>query len=218
LLPYIEQNTVYSLWNIHYRVARQPPPAYQTYIQTFHCPARVKPVLSIGDFATPGGIGGDYAACIGTNPDYIDSNGAMIPNIPFVTTDRSGEPYLERWIGQVRWGSITDGTSSTLLMGEKHIRPLSYRGRNEDRSIYSAVRNTHRRSIGIHPNGNIRRILPPQDETTALANSSFGSHHPQICQFSFCDGSIRVLRINTDLNVLTALATRAGGEAVNLDF
>jgi prepilin-type N-terminal cleavage/methylation domain-containing protein len=218
VLPYLEQGNQYNLWDIHYRVAHQPQAAYQTQIKTYHCPSRLKPVLSQGDFASPGGALSDYAASFGTAALYTDSNGAMIPNLPFVTTDKNGEPYLEKWIGQVRWANITDGTSNTTLFGEKHIRPNSYRGKNEDRSIFSSVRNTHRRMMGIAPDGTVRPLLPPQAQTQAAANSSFGSHHPQVCQFTFCDGSVKPLKLTANLETLTYLVTRDDGQAINGDY
>lgn len=219
LLPYIEQNNIYNLWDIHYRVAHQPQVAYQTQIKIYQCPSRLKPILSIGDFATPGGALSDYAASFGTEALYTTSNGAMIPNLPFVGTDKSGEPYLEKWIGQVRWANITDGTSNTTLFGEKHIRPNSYRGKNEDRSVYSSVRNTHRRMMGISTTeGNVRPLLPPTAQSAALANSSFGSHHPLVCQFTFCDGSVKPIKLNADLQTLTYLVTRDDGETIKGDY
>jgi prepilin-type N-terminal cleavage/methylation domain-containing protein len=218
VLPYLEQGNQYNLWDIHYRVAHQPPAAYQTQITIYHCPSRLKPVLSVGDFASPGGALSDYAASFGTAAEYIHSNGAMIPNLPFVTTDKNGEPYLERWVGQVRWANITDGTSNTTLFGEKHIRPNSYRGKNEDRSVFSSVRNTHRRMMGIAPDGTVRPLLPPQAQTQAAANSSFGSHHPQVCQFAFCDGSVKPLKLTADLETLSYLVTRDDGQTINGDY
>jgi prepilin-type N-terminal cleavage/methylation domain-containing protein len=214
LLPYLEQGNQYNLWDIHYRVAHQPAAAYQTPIKIYHCPSRLKPVLSLNDFASPGGTGSDYAASFGTAAEYIGSNGAMVPNIPFVTTDKSGEPYLEKWIGQVRWANITDGTSNTTLFGEKHIRPNSYRGKAEDRSVFSSVRNTHRRMMGIAPDGTVRPLLPHNAQTQAAANSSFGSHHPQVVQFAFCDGSVRLLKLTTEFETLSRLVTRDDGQTI----
>jgi prepilin-type N-terminal cleavage/methylation domain-containing protein len=218
VLPYLEQGNQYNLWDTHYRVARQPSAAYQTPIKAYHCPSRLKPVLSVNDFATPGGIGSDYAASFGSEAEYTDSNGAMVPNLPFVTKDKNGEPYLDRWIGQIRWANITDGTSNTTLFGEKHIRPSSYRGKAEDRSVFSSVRNTHRRMMGVSPKGSVRPLLPPQAQTPALANSSFGSHHPQVCQFAFCDGSVRPIHLTADLDTLTWLVVRDDGVSINADY
>ena len=215
LLPYIEGSNQYALWDVKYLASTQPPEAYQFQIKTYLCPSRRQPVLSIGDFATPGGALSDYAACFGTSADFINSNGAMVPGLPHVAQDSMGKYYLVKWSGQLRLADITDGTTSTLLFGEKHIRPKSLRGLNEDRSVFSGVRNTHRRMAGIDPpSGEIRPLLSPEVQTPPLANSSFGGPHPGVCQFVLCDSSVRPISINIDLQTLTGLVTRSGGEPV----
>ncbi len=218
LLPQIEASNQYNLIDLHYRVADQPAAAYQTQNPNYLCPSRPPAVLSIGDFATPGGALTDYAASFGTAALYVNSIGAIIPAVPEqITTDSNGKPYLAKWKAQIRFASITDGTSNTTIFGEKHIRPNSLRGKNEDRSAFSAVRNTHRRMMGRYVSGStteLRPLLPPTAQAPALANSSFGSAHTGICQFAFGDGSVRALSTTTDLDVLTAYVTRGGGEVV----
>lgn len=221
ILPYIEGTNQFNLIDIHYRVADQPPLAYQTQVSTYLCPSRPPAVLSQGDFATPGGALTDYAACFGTAALYVNSRGAVIPAVPEeIVLDSSSKPYLKKWKYQIRFASITDGTSNTVLFGEKHIRPNSLRGKNEDRSAFSAVRNTHRRMMGLYVNGSVteaRPLLPPTAQTPTLANSSFGSAHPGVCQFVLADGSVQTLSITTDLNVLSNLAIRDDGNVVTLD-
>lgn len=216
LLPQIEAGNQYDLLDLHYRVADQPVAAYQTQNPNYLCPSRPPAVLSVGDFATPGGALTDYAASFGTAALYINSIGAIIPALPEqITTDSNGKPYLAKWKAQIRFANLTDGTSNTTIFGEKHIRPNSLRGKNEDRSAFSAVRNTHRRMMGRYVNGStteLRPLLPPTAQSPALANSSFGSAHAGICQFAFGDGGVRALSTTTDLDVLTAYVTRSGGE------
>src|SRR4051794_12183719 len=79
LLPYIEQDNLYKLWDLRYPASRQNPAAYQQQVSTYLCPSRPAPVLSIGDFKSPGGGLTDYAACFGTAADFDKSNGAIIP-------------------------------------------------------------------------------------------------------------------------------------------
>lgn len=217
ILPFMEGGNQYSLWDISRRNMYQVPTAYQTQIKGYICPSRPSPVLSVGDFLNPGGSLSDYAASFGTEAAYINSNGAIIPNLPFVAADASGEIKVTQWAGQTRLADITDGTSNTTMFGEKHIRPNSLRGKNEDRSIFSGVRNTHRRMMGLAPNGDVRPLLPPKVQNSSVANSSFGGPHPGICQFVFCDGSVRPVRITANLQTLAYLVSRSDGQVVNLD-
>jgi prepilin-type N-terminal cleavage/methylation domain-containing protein/prepilin-type processing-associated H-X9-DG protein len=215
LLPFIEQDNQYSLWDIRYLASQQPPAAYQTQVKIYVCPSRPAPVLSVNDFATPGGALTDYAASFGTHAAYTASTGAIIPNLPYVAQDSSGRWYVTQWSSQTNFASITDGTSNTTMFGEKSIRPNSLRGKNEDRSVFGGNRNNVRRMMGISSvNGDVRPLLPPNNQNLPFANSSFGGPHTGVCNFVFVDGSVRSLRITTDVNVLTALVTRAGGEVV----
>jgi len=219
VLPYIEGGNQYAKWDVTRRASLQPVEAYQPLVKTYVCPSRQAPVLSVNDFATPGGSLSDYAASFGTDALYINSVGAMIPNLPNVAQDASGEWRVTKWEGQTRLADITDGTSNTTLFGEKHVRPNSLRGKNEDRSVFSGVRNTHRRMMGIGPTtGNQRPLLPPRAQTQPLANSSFGGPHPGVCQFVLCDGSVRTISITADLNTLSYLVTRNDGQVITGNY
>jgi hypothetical protein len=57
-------------------------------------------------------------------------------------------------------------------------------------------------------------LRPPNDENGTFANQSFGGPHPGVCEFVMCDGSIRKLNINVNIQTLTSLATRQGGETI----
>src|SRR6185437_16242494 len=126
LLPYIEQQAQYAQWDLRYLASTQPPAAYQPQVKTYLCPSRPDPVMSINDFVSPGGGLSDYAACFGTAADGSTSIGAIIPVEKMnksVAVDASGKEAVIFWQGQLTLLSITDGTSNTLMYGEKHIRP-----------------------------------------------------------------------------------------------
>jgi prepilin-type N-terminal cleavage/methylation domain-containing protein len=222
LLPFVEENTIYKQWNILYPASKQPADAYQQQLSVYLCPARQEPVLSINDFVPAGGGLGDYGACFGTAADGSNSNGAIIPTYAMnksLTTDANGNQIIKTpWRGQVRFINISDGTSQTLMFGEKHIRPNSLRGHNEDRSIYGGQNNSMRRMAGIAANGDQRALRPPTDQNGALANESFGGPHTGVCLFVFCDGNVRPIQIGIDLDTLTRLITRAEGIPVPGDF
>jgi prepilin-type N-terminal cleavage/methylation domain-containing protein len=71
LLPHVEQDNVYKLWDLRYAYSLQPAAAVQAQVKTYACPGRRAPVLSTGD-PQPGGLS-DYACVAGSN----DGNGVM---------------------------------------------------------------------------------------------------------------------------------------------
>ncbi|HZZ79921.1 MAG TPA: DUF1559 domain-containing protein [Gemmataceae bacterium] len=221
LLPYVDQGPLYNQWNLNYPASKQPASAYQQQLAVLHCPTRPPFVLSQGDFVPAGGGLSDYGASFGTSADGSASNGAIIPTFDMansLTTDASGNQILKPgWRGQVSLTTISDGTSNTTMFGEKHVRPNSLRGKNEDRSIFGGQTNSCRRKMGIAANGDQRPLSPPNNQNGALANTTFGGPHPGHCNFVFCDGTVKSLPINTSLQTLGALVTRSGGESVSLD-
>jgi prepilin-type N-terminal cleavage/methylation domain-containing protein len=215
LLPYLEQQNIYSLWDLKIQTSRQVPQAYQAQVKAYLCPSRLKPVLSLSDFKSPGGGLGDYNPCQGTLPGVknVNDDGAFMA-AQFDMSQQGGFTIINSWKPRVRMAMITDGTSNTLMFGEKHIRPNSLRGKNEDRSIFGGQNNSNRRCAGIQQNNtaNVRPLRNPKDENGTFANQSFGGPHPGICEFVMCDGSIRKLNLTININTLTALATRGLGE------
>jgi prepilin-type N-terminal cleavage/methylation domain-containing protein len=211
LLPYLEQDNQYRLWDLRYQASRQNPVAYQTQVKHYLCPSRPPAVLSTGDFATPGGGLTDYAAVFGTAASGFNSLGPIIPTSGPYGTDSAGTPILLSWTPALNLLSITDGTSNTLMFGEKHIRPNSLRGKNEDRSVFGGQNNSIRRMAGTAANGDQRPLRDPRDQSGALANTSFGGPHTGVTQFVLCDGSVRTVAVSTPLATLTALVGRGDG-------
>ena len=224
LLPYVEQANLFKQWDLRYPASKQPPSAYQQQLPVYLCPARINPVLSKNDFVPAGGALGDYGASFGTDAAGSNSNGTIIPVANMnqsLTKDSSGATIVKLpYRGQVKLARITDGTSNTFMFGEKHIRPNSLRGKNEDRSIFGGQNNSIRRMAGIEMSNasNQRPLRPREDQNGALANTSFGSAHSSVCQFAFCDGTVRAVPLSVSVQTLSLLANRQDGKTIPNDY
>jgi prepilin-type N-terminal cleavage/methylation domain-containing protein/prepilin-type processing-associated H-X9-DG protein len=237
LLPYIEQDNFYQRWNIlrwYYdqgSTVAEGDEIRKTQVKLYYCPSRRAPVWisiigDLPDIPWPGsrthypGALGDYACNAGDDleSDYFGDggNGAMVVAKPpwlYVTTQ---PPHvLKGWKSQTTFASITDGLSNTFLIGEKHAQPGRY-GTNDPADINATAGDS---SIynGDHP-WVISRVAGPNNLLALSPNerfhSQFGSVHPGLCQFVFCDGSVRSLSTSTSGTILSLLAQRSDGRPI----
>jgi prepilin-type N-terminal cleavage/methylation domain-containing protein/prepilin-type processing-associated H-X9-DG protein len=217
ILPHVEQAAAFKNWDLSQPYSAQNAIAREVQVPVYQCPARPKAVLA--SQTPPGGLS-DYAGCAGSN----DGNGVIV-NARFTVNTGSNPTTITRWYGVVNMngGSILDGTSNTLMFGEKHIRPNSLRGKNEDRSVFAGGnQNNHRRMAGFQTvaslSGNLRNLQPPREQAYSLSNSSFGGPHSGVCNFVLADGSVKSIRTTIDNATLTYLATRNDNRAFTSDF
>ncbi|MDA1164498.1 MAG: DUF1559 domain-containing protein [Planctomycetota bacterium] len=227
ILPHLDGVNLFSTWDATLKYYYQSDEARLTSIPVFYCPTRrggshfstqnddiFSPLETSGH--VPGTLS-DYACSAGYGPNWnwINSRGAMImgdavtdpPTIPFGNFAPPGAT-LVTWRGRTAFKDLTDGTTHTILVGEKHVRPGQWGIAQEDGAIYN----------GDHP-GNFSRCggpgYPLAKTSKDAFNNNFGSYHDAMCNFLLGDGSARSVSVFISTDILGRLTTRNDNEVVS---
>jgi prepilin-type N-terminal cleavage/methylation domain-containing protein/prepilin-type processing-associated H-X9-DG protein len=199
ILPYIEQDNLFRTTN--HTVVRRTP------VKVYFCPSRRAPVAN-GNAAK-----GDYAGNAGSSNSDANTNGVVV---------RSG-------LLKVTMAGITDGTSNTVMVGEKRMKvDRFFQTYDDNESYYSpgwdseviraAVADVDTTAaagnLSWGPNPDVRKTGPIfPDPNSGLAQ--FGSSHSSGCNFVLCDGSVRHVRFNPDRVQFRRFCTRNDGAVLN---
>ncbi len=225
LLPYLEQQNVYQAIDFTLPVEHtRNASAVGTVLRAYLCPSDVTPNAA---FAVPDGFGNtvataapcSYAACVGG--DESDTEGPTGLGV-FYRNSRT------------RLTDITDGTSGTILIGER-----AWSNANGTWAGAPAGAVCRRGALNPCPGGGAgwypasalvqaHSHLNNATSDTDGGLDDFSSRHPGGSSFLFADGSVRFLRSipgdNADGSytpeglVFQALGTRANGEVVPADW
>ena len=192
---------------------------------TLLCPSMSEPE-SVTD------IEGSFPYNLSARTDYIPVNGTY--KLPasgtrlVLTLGVSGEPgsatpFSPQAYDPFNMGSVGDGSSNTMYIGEMQGQTLG--GRRIDAfSMYGVEASPINYSLFL-PRGfalfeNDQAYLNPvrtTDGEIGYGLTQFSSVHPGTVNFAFADGSCHALSRNTDPNVLDGLATLDNGE-VDVNF
>jgi prepilin-type N-terminal cleavage/methylation domain-containing protein len=115
---------------------------------------------------------------------------------------------------------MTDGTSNTLIIGEKHIRKTEFAQCCDDKLNDGSYLfdDGSWREYQVARNISLRFGKGPSDIANNPSDGfGFGSYHPAVCHFLRGDGSIVGIPINTSYNVLSRLGHASDGYVVSLD-
>jgi prepilin-type N-terminal cleavage/methylation domain-containing protein len=224
LLPYVEQQNYYSQWDITMAYELHNVQITKQAIPVYFCPSRRRSTAAYSNDNPSGGLS-DYAACGGRGPnDGVSAQGE--PNIYCHGAMMCAKWVMQtsplrvaKWEGLVRLSTVTDGTSNTMLFGDKNVRRTTKWGTNEDRTVYGWTNaNNVRRYAGLdNKDGTSQYKLDgytPAEVTQAIDNRAFGSLHPGVCQFVFVDGSVHSIKNNTSLVTLGQLAEKDDGGSI----
>jgi prepilin-type N-terminal cleavage/methylation domain-containing protein/prepilin-type processing-associated H-X9-DG protein len=215
LLPYIEQSNIANQMNFavrEYGNANGPTSPAANIIPILLCPSDPIGNNNISTYTT-GGVTyyfgmNSYGACGGTQTYYTSS----------MTCDG-----LYYYNSRVTMTGITDGTSNTIAFGERwhwdpaytSISTLGGWAWANSNAVEDYLLSTFTPVNYTLPVGTVTGS-PNYPEDARI--NSFGSQHPGGANFAMADGSVHFLTLvnNTDLPLLQALGTRAGGEVASL--
>ncbi len=114
---------------------------------------------------------------------------------------------------------ITDGTSSTLMFGERLQALSELDGTGANKCLggwcWMSINNPMEDHV-------LDTFYPINTDYTTVTDASrlniIGSAHPSGANLAFADGSVHFLRASLDLQTLRALSTINGGETITSDY
>jgi len=199
ILPYIEQANAYN--RLNYRVS-----LYDGANDTVRAHVISSYLCTSDSFSGSGSPApSSYAAC---------HNDVEAP----IDVGNTGVFFLN---SHVRFEDVTDGTSSTLFVGEKtRSGDLGWASgsRSSLRNAGSTPNNTNLNvSLGFDNDDDTRPIPAAAGVQPGLVVGGFNSRHPGGTNFAFGDGSVRFIKSTINRQVYRHLAARADGEMISAD-
>ncbi len=219
LLPYLDEAATFDSFNEEFRVDDpENAQAMCNPVTTFICPTRgmYKADRDFDNDDQPSEVtgiaaGGDYAASAGDHFRYGNSsaNQALDPK-------RAGAIFTK---SRVRPSQVKDGTSNTLMLGQRHVLDPNGSASNPELEAHD-LGNTAFFS-GDNPKAifaDLSQGLPQEkDSGRPFSESWFGGPHPDVTPFVFLDGHVLTINNSAAPDNLSALSTIGDGQGVVLD-
>jgi prepilin-type N-terminal cleavage/methylation domain-containing protein/prepilin-type processing-associated H-X9-DG protein len=199
ITPYVEQDNVY----------RNPVDAQvaQSVIKIYYCPSRRQPT------AYSNGARSDYAGNGGRNMAEEGRNGVLARQWFNPTSAKSATAPIEQYRNMA---AIGDGTSNTLMVGEKqcHATVLGTAGGDNEVWNNSGWDQDHVRFGELVPEPDEKH---PNSSASNFWSVRFGSSHSGGFNGVMCDGSVRFIRYNVDAANWMRMCLINDGEVITAD-
>jgi prepilin-type N-terminal cleavage/methylation domain-containing protein/prepilin-type processing-associated H-X9-DG protein len=226
LLPELEEQPIYATYDKTKRVDDEANArAMRTPIEIYACPSR-RPAAADRNFDDNGQLPkvqaaatlGDYAGNAG-----IELRTGMPPGVAEILSPDAIDTSVAGPIftgSQISARRVTDGLSSTLAIGERHIPPadtnlpaeLQELSQGDTAFLAGDTPQTifrgSRYGLASGPDDN---SLGPGDNLQH-STEKFGGPHPGVVMFCYLDGHVSAVSETIDIETLKALSTIAGGE------
>ncbi len=204
ILPYIEQQ---ALWESKVDVILPNP------VPAFFCPTRGgNRVLARNDNENRAMI--DYAGNAGASEEgsvsYAQYGDAQDGVVVRVTLGRTGDPFDNFSTPVIPSRQIEDGLSNTLMVAEKNLNVGRSDGRqgNDDAGYVEGWDHDIIRWGHFQP---VPDTLDDSAEAPVPVLGAFGSSHTGGFNAAFCDGSVRSIIHDVDLDVFMRVSSRNDG-------
>jgi prepilin-type N-terminal cleavage/methylation domain-containing protein len=206
ILPFVEQENLWAMTKI-LNLMKTP-------VGLFVCPTRGGPRVyeyegygarAMTDYAANGGTDRTNDSGWGRRGDGLDA------------------PILKRPhpSGSVKIENISDGTTFTMLLGEKcmNVGQLNRDQADDDGGWVEGwdIDTVRWGCFPPQPDWNNGDPGSAHDKTTTFAtlHASFGSSHNEIFNTALCDGSVRTISYSISFDVFKNLSSRCDGEMID---
>jgi prepilin-type N-terminal cleavage/methylation domain-containing protein/prepilin-type processing-associated H-X9-DG protein len=236
LLPYFEQGPLYNKWDFGDPLVNESNGNTAVILPVLLCPSSTP---SANPFTKPSGVKyalSSYGGSGGTQshpPSATAGDGIFMGTGPTITTPATVQH------GLVKIRDVIDGTSNTLLVGERN-----HTDKNYDTFATAGIATNPMGGWGywsptggqlgltdvtMSSFGRINYLLPYTTTTNPGLSSSatfdaapeviqrlnaFGSWHVGTANFCLADGSVKSISENVDMVVFRGVSTRGKGEVV----
>ena len=237
ILPYIEQTNLHDLGDEKPDDEKRADLNALTKnpLAVMNCPSRRSSILypkpASGTYVARNAEDNDPMNNVAARGDYAFNSGSQSHNEywpgPASLEEGDGPDFAWHDIGacngmsyersQIKMAEVHDGSTYTLLVGEKYLNPDAYESGTDmadNESMYTGFNNDLFRSTYFNPSTG-RGWTPMQDRAGLSSTFHFGSAHLGVCHFAFGDGSVRSINNTIDAKTFARLGSRNDSESTD---